>query len=321
MKRIALIILMLFASVASADTGLEWPSNDDDTNLANIYAFKFTGAANLPFHGTGDGGVTISWEIYPNRPPGAPIDYGYWTTFFMDENDGNFGSNQYYGAHPYPWEGPCIGTYGGLSPTHAWEIANGINATSDNLYDQPGDSCAVEDLENNLVEYDRWHYQAFTVSVTGTSPNRAVTYTFWTDLTGGAISDPDKIVVSETEDGTPLTAPSAPDLYWGAAPWQVNLSANEKLNGILRNVKIWDGVKTESYLNTNAGADIQLTKGGDADLWYHNPNPTPSDILDKSGATAHDPVWVDVNFKPTLYDTGTPVPTFLGTLITGGSIQ
>ena len=316
--------ILLFAMTASADTGLEFPSNDlnapECETPLEMFAFKFTGAANLPYYGTADGGVTISWEIYPNAPAGT---YAYWVTFFMDENSGSFGSNAYYGAHPYPWtyDGACPGNYGGTQTENpVWEISNGVDQIGrDDIFDSAG-TCTGEDPENNLVTYDVWHKQAFTVKRTGTS----VEMKFYVDLP--SVADPDVIVLTRTENTGNAPIPTTPDLYWGDAPWACNDAQHERLNGILRNVKIWDGLKDEQYLIDNAGADIQLDKSdttNEPGLWYHNPNPTPSDILDKSGGTAHDPVWVDVNFKPTLYDTGTPaaVPTFLGTLITGGSIQ
>jgi hypothetical protein len=162
------------------------------------------------------------------------------------------------------------------------------------MYDNPGDGCVTENP--TLVEYDRWHHQALTAERSGTT----VTYTFWTDLPSTA--DTDKIIITRTEDLIDFPIPYTHDLYFADAPWVQQIGNHETLNGILRNVKIWDGTKSESYLTTNYAADTQLLKSGDSELWYHNPNPTPTDISDKSGAPASDPVWVDTDYKPTLWE-------------------
>jgi hypothetical protein len=299
------IALLLFASVASAGTGIEFPANGNP--VGNVYAFKFVDTASngLPMWGTADGGVTIAWEIYPNDPGGQ---YAYWVTFFMDENDGCFGDlggpctgvgrHFYYGAHPYPWEDTGgNGTFGGNSPTHAWEISTGVANPGDLLRDTPGGSVT----EIDVVAYDQWYSQALVVEKSGTT----ITMTFYKNLP--STSDNDVTVYEGTQNFSTFSMPATPDLYFADAPWAANIGNHETMNGIFRNLKIWDGTKTESYLTSNANEDTQLLKTGDSELWYHNPNPTPDDISDKSGSTAHDPVWVDETYKPTLYDDGIPV--------------
>lgn len=304
MRILALLITLLFTTFeASADTGIEFLPNGEP--IGNVYAFLFVDVDDngLPYYGTSDGGVTLSWEIFPNDPP-AP--YSFWVTFFMDENDGQFGSNAFYGAHPYPWD--SCGNQGGNRDGHAWEISSGINSARDDMFDNPGPGCESEAID--IIDYDRWHAQAFTAVRTDLGGGVfEVTLTFWSDLP--SVVDKDVIIVTRTQDLGNKPIPVSLDLYFADAPWAASVSHHETLNGIFRNLKIWDGTKTEAFLTGAAFEDTQLLKTGDDELWYHNPNPTPSDISDKSGATANDPDWVDGTKLPTLW-TSTDTVTAVG---------
>ena len=306
-----LIILLLFASVASAETGLIWPNND----VAQAYpagkmaAFRWALPSDngLPMWGTGAGnsrtGVTYMWEL--TFDAGA-ADYA--TTMFYSRCDGYFDSNpgiqDYMGFHPYPDPPPS-------SSNHKWEISTEYSdffATN-----QPNAKKVVVDGQKFV--------QGVIVDVNdGDGTKTAV---FYLDLPSTA---PDDIISHTFPSGYGDTPGTSHCLQFGDAPWaEIGVAANESTQGIFRGLKIIAKTLTEADLITEAASlntNTMQTTDGINNVWYSNVDPTPTDISDKSAA-GHDPAWFDVAYKPTLYDTGTPaaVPTFLGTLITGGSIQ
>ena len=69
---------------------------------------------------------------------------------------------------------------------------------------------------------------------------------------------------------------------------------------MLRGIKIFNRVLSESDMQAEAASDALATSAGMANIWYMNINPTPSDISDKSGK-GHHPAWADPYNKATLW--------------------
>ena len=84
----------------------------------------------------------------------------------------------------------------------------------------------------------------------------------------------------------------------GDAPWYAQYQ-HERLSGVLRGIKIFNKALSESDLLAEAGSDSLVTTEGQANIWYMNVNPSPSDISDKSGR-GHHPVWAS-SAKPSLW--------------------
>ena len=331
MRYIITALLVIIAHSARADTGLIFPSDNtvgvcqyiDNPGTDESVAFKWDDPHlnGLHWWGPADAGVTYMWEYKPD------VHAGYRTTFFYSRGDGEFdspGYQMYYGAHPIPR--PAISGWGGgagTDPEQYWEIAGMLDGNDEV---RTGEYDHGNPLVNGVLvdQTGTWFQQAFVVegppgrvgasSDIGTGEHLA---TFYFQLQTGMGHDDYIQFRAVSSYGT--ATPTDPILYWGNDPWCFN---NEKMAGTFRNLKIWDRALTDSEIAAQAGVDTQILKSVDSNIWYHNPNPTPSDILDKSGGTAHDPNWASSS-RPTLYDTGTPaaVPTFMGTLITGGSIQ
>jgi hypothetical protein len=225
-------------------TGLDFPPNG---GAWIDYSFRFTGAALMPMQP-----ATYIWNVMPRQQT------GYYATFFWGFGDGSFtGSNQYYGAHPYPNGGP-----GGN--THKWEVStNGQDFTTD------------ANGNDTTVQYGRWYTQALVVAPSGSN----TTLTFYWDLPNTAKR------INVTVNGG-VSPPSSPALVFGASPWAYY---NERLNGVLRGVRLYSASLSQADILSEADAPLS-TSAGTAGVWYMNLNPTPSDISDKSGR-GHNPAW------------------------------
>ncbi len=202
--------------------------------------------------------ATYIWKVYPRQ------QNGYYTTFFWG-NNGNFwwdagkpSSN--YGAHPYPDTQP-------LGGTHKWEIAaNG----GDYVDDKNGNS--------TQLGYGRWYTQA--LRVWGDSSGKH--HEFYWDL-----PDTSRVIsVTESTDYGEKQPPS-PVLVWGDAPWN---PSKEIMNGILRSIQIYSATLTVNDILAESSNALS-TSAGNANIWYLNSDPTPTDISDKSGK-GHHPSWV-----------------------------
>jgi hypothetical protein len=75
------------------------------------------------------------------------------------------------------------------------------------------------------------------------------------------------------------------------------------LSGVIRHIKIFNKALSEGDILAEAAAESLATAEGQANIWYMNINPTPTDISDKSGR-GHNPVWAS-STRATLYSTGT----------------
>jgi hypothetical protein len=258
-------------------TGLNFPSNGDSPSGAFV-AFQFTNPHlnGLPMWGANNGGVTYMWKYRPRQQA------GYYVTFWWS-NNGTFEWNSgkpdsYYGAHPYP-RGGGTGT-----TIHDWEIG-GLDYGSDFITTQTGAS--------KQVVKERWYTQALRITVNGDGTKTA---RFYIDLPSTAPGDVIQ-VVSPAYFGS--SVPPAPALTFGDSPWFANYQ-HERLSGVLRGIKIFNRVLSESDTLAEAASDALVTSQGAANVWYMNINPTPSDISDKSGR-GHHPAWAQPSSRASLW--------------------
>jgi hypothetical protein len=299
--KLLVLILALFAFEASADTGLIFPSND--ATAGDVYAFQFTdpGSNGLPQWGTADGGITLMWEYRPEQQT------GYYVTFFYSKPDGCFqgvyvgpspgdcsGSavQQFWGAHPYPQKRSSSGT------THIWEISAGTHITHDRT-----DTVGGGEFD---VVYDTWHHQALLVEKSGST----ISYTFYPDLP--SVDDDNRLELSGNNG---LTESSAPDLYFGDAPWNQQYShKHERMSGTFRNLRIIDATMTEQEILDNVDSDTLVGSNAINNVWYRRADMSPDaagDGIEDESGNANNPEWVDQNFLPGLYAVPEPSTSLL----------
>ena len=269
----ALGMVGLLTVPAWADTGLEFPRNDQVSDGQTV-RFKFTNPHlnGLPIYGPGGAGVTYIFKVRPKQQT------GYYTTFFWANDDGagdistfvwtsGGGADSYYGMHPYP-PGGSNGT------SHQWEI-----------------SIEQNDYLNGTVVNDVWYTQVVRVWSDSNGKHHEF-YWDWPNKDAGHMVTR----ISPTSWGN--VNPPAPALTFGDAPWQ---PGRELCSCTLRGIQIYAGLLSLTDVQSELNSP-QSTAAGIASIWYKNINPTPSDISDKSGA-GHNPSWVGSN-RPTLYDEG-----------------
>jgi hypothetical protein len=192
---------------------------------------------------------------------------GYYTTFFWGP-DGGFTGTQYYGAHPYP-----DGSDKATSTNHHWSLP--ING---------GDPTGDANGNNTQVAYDTWHIQAFRAVDNGVNK----VHEFYWDL-------PDTTKVIRIVLGRDYGPPSNPALTFGDAPWAIG---RERLSGILRGMQSYNASLSTANILAEVNNPLS-TSAGNANIWYLNLNPTPSDISDKSGR-GHQPEWTSSG-RPALW--------------------
>src|SRR5213075_3282666 len=101
------------------------------------------------------------------------------------------------------------------------------------------------------------------------------------------LSDPTKVITHTSYPSYGNTMPPVPALTFGDAPWHQGW---EVYDGVLRGFRIYSTNLSLSDIQSEADSPLS-TPAGKANIWYMNMNPTPDDILDKSGA-GHNPSWV-----------------------------
>ena len=263
-------------TASGAITGLNFPSNGDSPSNAFV-AFQFLNPQNngLPIWGSGNGGTTYIWRVKPRQQT------GYYVTFWWSQN-GSFlwdsGSpNSYYGGHPYPQSANASGS------SHWWEIAT----------DSGGDYTNTRAGSQKAVVKDQWYTQALRVTY---NANGTKTLVFYTALPSVAADD---VIERTVSSGYGNKNPPSPALTFGDSPWYAEFQ-HERLSGVLRGIKIFNNVLSESDMLAEAASDSLATSPGIANIWYMNINPTPSDISDKSGK-GHHPAWADPSNKASLW--------------------
>jgi hypothetical protein len=258
-------------------TGLNFPSNGDSPSNAFV-AFQFRNPQDngLPIWGPGGAGATYIWKYRPRQQAGYYVTF-WWTTGIDDFLWDGGSPNTYYGAHPYP-QGGGTGT-----TAHFWEIATGYG----------GDYVATRTGSAKTVVKDQWYSQALRVT---RNANGTKTLVFYTALPSVANAD---VIQTTVPAAYGEINPPSPALTFGDSPWYASFQ-HERLSGLLRGIKIFNKVLSESDMLAEAAADTLVTNEGQTNIWYMNINPTPSDISDKSGA-GHHPVWVDPSNRASLW--------------------
>lgn len=249
--------------------GLNFPSNGDSPSafVAMQYANPHTNG--LPIWGPSGAGTTFIWKVRPRQHTGY-YQTVWWSnngTFFWDSSN----PNTFYGAHPYPDTSSSAGT------THSWELAT----------DAGGDYVLTRAGTLKAVVKDVWYTQALRVTRNG---DGSKTIVFYINLPSTADGDVIEHTVSSSYGET---NPPNPCITFGDSPWAW---PNERTSGVLRGIKIFARVLSESEMLTEAASDTITASG----IWYANANPTPTDITDKSGQ-GHHFSWADASNKPTLW--------------------
>jgi hypothetical protein len=288
-----LAICLAGSHAAKAATGLDFPSNGDSPSGAFV-AFQFLNPQNngLPMWGPSNQGVTYIWKYRPRQQS------GYYVTMWYSRADGLFnggtggngnngGYDAYYGAHPYPVGG------GTSTTTHNWEIA-GMNDGADIINTLSGGPLSVVK--------GVWYTQALRITVNGDGTKTA---RFYINLPSVANSN----IITTTSTAGYGSGPNIhnPAITFGDSPWYPQYQ-HERMSGVIRGIKIIAKSLSESDLLAEAAADALVTSQGQANVWYMNINPTPTDISDKSGA-GHNPTWAS-SARPALYtdSSGAVVP-------------
>jgi hypothetical protein len=276
----AVIVGVAFSAVARSETGLDFPSNGDAPADAFV-AFQFDNPQNngLPLWGPSGQGATYMWKYRPRQ------QNGYYVTFWWSQGDGHFNPQAgYYGGHPYPNDGVSLPPLTSVG-THNWEIA---------IIGQ--DVQQTRAGNDKRVIKDVWYTQA--LKVVRSSAN-SKTITFYTQLPSTANGD--VIEYTVTSSGYGESVPPNPKITFGDSPWYADYQ-HERLSGVIRSIKIFNRALSEADILAESAADSLVTGEGQANIWYMNINPTPTDISDKSG-NGHNPVWAS-SARPSLYSSG-----------------
>ena len=133
------------------------------------------------------------------------------------------------------------------------------------------------DVVGAPVVFDRWYTQVLRC----TASHVETYYWNWPN------TSTDIVTANDADRG----APANPAIIIGDAPWS---AGNEVYNGILRGFQFYDAVLSEAEVASELAAP-----GSVRNPWYLNLDPTPSDILDKSGG-GHHPAWANAN-RPGLW--------------------
>ena len=271
----ALGLIGLLAVPAWADTGLEFPRNDQVPDGQTV-RFKFTNPHlnGLPIYGPSGAGVTYIFKVRPKQQT------GYYTTFFWANDDGggfvdtftwdNGSVNTYYGMHPYPQD-----PTGSNGTVHKWEI-----------------SVIGADVVGATVVKNQWYTQ---VAQASGGINQGKHHKFYWDWPN---QDSGHVVTYDSPTWWANINPPAPTLTFGDAPWA---PGQELCACTLRGIQIYNSLLTPAEIQQELDKPLSSSAGAAA-IWYLNLNPTPTDISDKSGQ-GHNPSWVGSN-RPTLYDNG-----------------
>ena len=218
--------------------------------------------------------ATYIFKVYPRKKTTGATRY--YTTFFWG-NDGTFtwdhsNANTYYGAHPYPV--PASAGPG------QWEIS---------VY-------ANDFVTGTEVQWDRWYTQAFRAWRESPSITHHEFYWDWPNMT--------KVISYTVNDSTwARTTPPTPAIFMGQGPNVGGVSWGgyagwEEFNGIIRGIQFYSGLLSLPEIQAEINAPASTTTGQNL-IWYLNPNPTPTDVLDTSGR-GHHPSW-NGSGRPTLY--------------------
>ena len=193
----------------------------------------------------------------------------YQTCFFYGHPAFFSNTTRYYGAGPYPSPSP--------SGPLRWEIA-----------------ADGGDFVGDLVQLGRWYSCAFV----GWRDGSGTHHRFYYDLPNTA-----KLIVDDQDGGYFSSVDSNAEICFGDAPWdhvRSGPNSKEQLRGRLRGLKIFTARLSEVDLLDEASSDALASSLGRSAIWYHNSNPRPDDLLDKSGRGNHFS-WYNSSTRASLY--------------------
>jgi hypothetical protein len=268
------------SGAAAPLTGLEWDGNES-ANTQRVLRWLSPPAA-FP--------MTYVFRVYPKGPKNATDPYkNYWTLFFWG-NYGDFGVSAskklFYGCHPYPFDGP--------------------NATTGQQFEISADYVDIS-AGSGQVAWNRWYTQVIRAYVDGSVYH--IDFIFDWDLFISSSGASGVMAYSWATSG--WTDPATPSIVVGEAPPNDSNTASwggyqgrEQFKGIIRGIQIYAAKLGATGTGAGDGhggtaplpADLATvtaelaSPGSAATLWYYNPNPTPSDVTDKSGA-GHNPTF------------------------------
>lgn len=260
---------------AGPQTGLTFPVNYTANSDIRL---RWDGADMVPrfLH-------TVIWKARHVQQDG----FYAWAWHTLADGTWGFGTAWPYGTHPYPATGAVDGngySTGGTGDTgevHYHEIANG------------GDKLASDGGSGLLVVKDVWLSQARTCEQVGSD----YVHRYWPDIDG----NPSFSIVWTVPTST-YPAPGTHMFCFGASPWSQyafdTTATQESPAGDFRHFMMYD--RALSLTEIQAKLAMTTDDTTDADVWYCNLNPTPTDISDKSGQ-GHDPTWDNSN-RPTLWE-------------------
>jgi len=251
--------------------GLIFPSNGVAGSNIGI---DFTSTAMVPRFSH-----TVIWKANYVQQSG----YYAWAWHCLSNNSWGTGSSRWeFGTHPYPADGShdgsgySTGGTGSSGTVHYHEIANGSDKISD------GGSGLV-------VVKGSWLSQARTCEQVSTN----YVHKYYPDIDGNP-----SFVITWTEPVASVAADPGVKFRFGCSPWTASGGTNDETpSGTFRHLLQYDRALSLAEIQTKIALTSDDTT--DADIWYSNINPTPTDVSDKSGQ-GHNPAWANAN-RPTLY--------------------
>lgn len=276
----------MFANGAALRRGLDFPGNETTTTLRGLYTLSPPAAYDM----------TYIWRAYPKGPKSGATNPAYWTAFFWGNygDFGNFGNGYtYYGAHPYPFDGPS------LSTGQNWEISVNYGDVPPNEGTNGGASVP----SNTNGAWNRWYTQVFRAYINGGVKHHDFIWDWDLFVSSGGTDGVFGYSHSNAFPNPPTPSivfgQAAPDasglLSWGGWP------GYEEFKGILRGFQVYAsrvGAVSTGSASVSGGNHPTLanlanvtseiaTPGSTTSLWYLNLDPTTTDIADKSGAGHH----------------------------------
>lgn len=267
----ATVIISPASAPAGPSAGLVFPSN----NAANSnIGIDWTGADMVPRFSH-----TAIWKANYTDQAG----YYAWAWHCLSSDAWGTGTSLWeYGTHPWPGssshDGSGYGTGGTGSggTVHQHEIANGSDKISD----------GGSPLQ---VVKGTWLHQARTCEQVSTN----YVHTYYPDIVG----NPSFFITWTIATSAPSADPGT-KFRFGCSPWTATGTTNDETpSGIFRHLLLYG--RALSLVEIQAKLALTADDTTDADRWYSNINPTPSDVSDKSGA-GHNPSWANAN-RPTLW--------------------
>jgi hypothetical protein len=262
--------------------GLQWPSNNYETNALTLAYILNPQTDGMPIWGPSGNGATYIWEYKPVQQAGYYAVL--WWAGLAQANDTNFFSNYiaqcYWGAHPYPYPS------GHDQVNHKWEIAAYASDIINTLPEGVGASVDVVK--------DVWYTQGFRCwkAANGTKVMR-----YYIDLP--SLAD-NRIIqftaVASYGETLPHATYAPPAIMMGDAPWA---RSKECASGTTRRLKFFNALLSESDMLTEAGDMSALkTSAGTSSIWYGKKNYASSDDLTCDYGTARAMVWFDSHKAP-----------------------